>query len=89
MASERMTSASLPGFFGAGWADYGRIEPAEIIRQARLHAQHMKDQAEAILSASDHEFRVETYIGIHVRKQLEVLQPGRQPLPAPPARGGE
>ena len=83
MASNRMTCARLPGVQGSGWADYGRLPPDAIIKQARLHAAYMKSIADAVLSAPDDAFLVETYVGSHVRKDLEIIQPGRRPSEDP------
>lgn len=75
--SERMTSITLPGSRHCGLADWGRKTPEEMIRQIRAHAEHMKVEAEEIISASDLEFRVQTYTGVHVQRNRETLQPGR------------
>jgi hypothetical protein len=78
--SDRMTSVHLPGLnAGSGLADWGRKTPAEMISLIREHAAHQKQQAEAILAASDDEFRVETYVGVYVRRSKIVLQEGRKP----------
>ena len=74
--SERMTSIDLPGVFNSGWADYGRKTPAEMIAYMRRHAEDKKREAEAVLAAADADFRVETYRGIYVKRDREVLQAG-------------
>jgi hypothetical protein len=77
--SERMTSITLPGRpTGAGLADWGRRAVPEMIAQIRAKAAHDKAEAEAILAASDEDFRVDTYTGVHVQRNREVLQPGRK-----------
>ena len=73
-----MTSIDLPGHFGAGYADYGRRTVAEMIKLIRDHAELAKRDAEAILAAKDTDFYVQTYRGIHVRRDRVVLQEGRK-----------
>ena len=77
--SEQMTSINLPGRFGAGYADYGRKTVAEMITALRDRAELMKRDAEAILAAKDGDFYVCTYRGIHVRRDLVVLQGSPKP----------
>jgi hypothetical protein len=72
-----MTSICLPGSRDPGWANYGRKTSAEMIEEFRSHARYMRDRAEEILSASDADFQVETYLGLHVRRNIEVLQKGK------------
>lgn len=72
-----MTSISLLSVQGSGIQDYGRKTPAEMISQLRSWAEHNKKIADAILSASDSDFHVETYLGPWARKGREVLQLGR------------
>jgi hypothetical protein len=74
MASERMTSISLPGCVGSGLADWGRKTPAEMIAQYRAYARHLREHADAVLAAPDDAFRVETYVGEYKRHRREVLQ---------------
>jgi len=75
--SERMTAIYLPSLRqGAGWAECGRRSPNEMIDIIRGQAARQKAEAEAILAAADVDFRIETYVGVHVQKQLEVLQEG-------------
>lgn len=78
--SDRMTAVYLPGLSqGSGWAEYGRVNPAEMIKALKRNAAHAKAEAEIILAAPDHEFRVETYVGVHVQKRREIIQEGRAP----------
>lgn len=49
--SEVMTVVSLPGVFGSGLMEYGRLPRAEIIHRAREKAAHDKELAEKILAA--------------------------------------
>lgn len=73
---ERMTAINLPGHFSSGLSQYGRKSVPEMIALIRDHARHQKETAEAILSASDADFHVATYVGIYVQKRREVLQLG-------------
>jgi hypothetical protein len=72
--SDRMTSIRLPGTFGSGVADHGRRTVPEMIKIIRRKAEHDRIIANAILAAPDGEFLVETYEGIHVRRNKVVLQ---------------
>ncbi len=72
--SDRFTSVHLPGIFGSGVADWGRRTVPEMIAQLRSKAEHDKAIAEAILSASDDQFHVETYVGVHRRRDRSVMQ---------------
>lgn len=70
--SDRYTSIKLPGM--SGIADHGRRPRAEMIELIRRHAEREKAEAEAILAATDDQFQIETYVGVHVRKGREVIQ---------------
>lgn len=72
--SDRMTSITLAGTSGLG--EWGRRTPAEMIAKYRKYAEYRLREAEAILAAPDDAFRVCTYVGVHVRRSLEVLQGG-------------
>lgn len=77
--SDRMTSIYLASLCrGRGWAEWGRKTPAEMIAIIRDHARRDKEAAEAILAAPDEAFTVETYVGVHVRRDRKVLQAGKQ-----------
>jgi hypothetical protein len=78
--SERMTSIKLPGVWGAGWAEYGRKEPSEMIAAIRRHAQHEIAWAEKVLAADDADFRVDTYLGPHAQRNREILQEGKESI---------
>lgn len=71
--SDRLTSICLPGK-SVGVADYGLRTVPEMIAFIRARAVAMKAEAEAILNASDNSFRVDTYVGIHARRGLKILQ---------------
>ena len=73
----RMTSIELPGLFGSGLAEWGRKTPAEMIERYRSYAQSQIDLYAAILAAPDEDYRIETYRGVHVQRDTEVLQEGR------------
>lgn len=74
----RMTGIELPGnkSAGPGLAEWGRKTPEEMIRRYRAYAAAQLAEAQAILSAPDEAFRVETYTGVHVQRNKEVLQEG-------------
>lgn len=71
---ERLTEIRLRR--DAGLADWGRKTVPEMIIQYRQFAERQKASAEAILSASDDDFRVETYLGPNAQRQREILQEG-------------
>lgn len=74
--SERMTSIHLPTLRnGAGLAEYGRVEPEKMIAIIRRYAERQKNEAEAILAAKDEHFQVATYVGVHVQRKYEIIQP--------------
>ena len=72
--AERMTSIHLPGLPGAGFAHYGRHTPEHMISLIRQHAATELRIAQMILDASDEAFQVETYTGVHVQRNVEVIQ---------------
>ena len=80
--AERMTSIRLPGSKHVGLADWGRKTREEMIRQIRAHAEYQKAVADTILSASDDDFLVETYTGVHVQRNREVVHPDSARLEA-------
>lgn len=71
--SEIMTVASLPGAFGGGYMDYGRLTRAEIIRRTRVVANAQKEAAEKVLSAPDEAFECKIVRGKIVQKLIERL----------------
>lgn len=87
--SERLTSINLPGVFGSGVADYGRKTVPEMIDLVRSYARNQKTIADAILDAPNEAFRVQTYIGVNVRKQIETLQLGTEALKSAPSSAGQ
>jgi len=75
MPNERFTRIYLKGR-GCSLADYGRRTPSEMIGQVRDMARSDLKRSQEILAAADDEFRVETYTGVHVRRNVEILQAG-------------
>lgn len=75
--SDRLTSISLPGLFGSGLAEYGRKSPGEMVAAVRKYAAAQHALYGAILAAEDADFRIETYVGVLVQRNSEVLQDGR------------
>lgn len=75
--AERMTAVYLRGGrnTGRGLADYGRVDPKEMIEQLRSKARHDLAAAQAILDADDDDFIVETYRGVHVERDRVQLWP--------------
>lgn len=71
--ADRMTSIRLPGSKHVGLADHGRKTREEMLHLIRSHAEHQKAVADAILSASDDDFLVETYTGVFVQRNREVV----------------
>lgn len=75
--SERMTSIHLPNLpYHAGRAEWGRVPAAEMIAIIRRSAERDKEVAEAILAAADEDFHIETYLGVNVKRNREVIQDG-------------
>jgi hypothetical protein len=72
--TERLTSIALRNLPGV--AEWGLKTVPEMIALIREHAARQKAEAEAVLAAPDADFRVETYLGVHVRRKLAVLQEG-------------
>jgi hypothetical protein len=72
--SARMTSIRLPGFSGSAVADWGRKTVPDMIKFIRSKAEHDRVVANAILAATDWDFFVETYEGVHIRRNKVTLQ---------------
>jgi hypothetical protein len=72
--SDRMTSIKLPCRFGCSVADWGMKSIPEMLELIRSYAKQNKAEAEAILAATDDQFRVETYVGVHVMRNREIIQ---------------
>lgn len=75
--SDRMTSITVLGAKRmAGVADYGMQTPEAMVRQIRAWADHMRAQVAAIDETADHEFHVETYVGVLAQRNRKILQQG-------------
>lgn len=74
--SDRLTEISLP--HSCGVADWGLRTVPEMLEQVRSYARHQKAEAEKILSVKDEDFRVTTYVGVHVHRNRRVLQEGKK-----------
>ena len=72
---ERMTTIQIDG--SIGYSDYGRRSAEEMIEVYRSIARRKKAEAEAVLSARNEDFRIETHTGVHVRRNVEVIQEGQ------------
>lgn len=74
-----MTSIVLPGTPSiGGFAEWGKVPVAVMIAAHRLRAERMRADAEAILSASDDDFRIDTYVGPIAMRDRQVIQQGRE-----------
>ena len=77
MSGRHMTAIRLPGLWGGGIAEWDKVPVAEMIERYRDYAERMKKDAEEVLSASDADFRIETYRGPHAQRDRQILQEGR------------
>ena len=75
-----MTSARIPAErrigdvpFSCSIADYGRKTRAEMIAQLRQYAAGLRRMADSIDATPDDEVVVETYTGVHVQRNREVV----------------
>lgn len=75
--AERITSIHLRGSTHSGMAESGRKSAEEMIRELRDFARRQKQAAEEVLTASDEDFRVETYVGVFRQRNKEIIQSGR------------
>lgn len=75
--ADRLTGIELPGTLDPGVADYGRKTASQMIALYRRKAQRELAVATAILAANDEDFRVTTYRGVYVQRDLQVVQEGR------------
>lgn len=72
--SERMTAVTVKGVpAGFGIAEYGRRPRSEMIETLRRVARRDLEAAQAILSAPDEAFIVETYVGVNVQRKREIV----------------
>lgn len=80
--AERMTSIVLPGAREVNvLSDWDRKTVLEMVETLRAHARYQLAAAREVLAAQDCDFRVGTYLGVHLWSNVEVLQEGR---PCPP-----
>lgn len=77
--SGRLTAIHLPGCDHPGFADRGRLDPAELIARFREQARRELADARAVLDAADEDFQVTTYVGPYAMRNHRVLQPGKSP----------
>lgn len=56
---------------------HGRQSVEDMVRIYRTNAQRDLDRAQAVLAASDADFRVEYVEGVTINRNLETLQEGR------------
>lgn len=75
--SELFTFIDLPGT-GASFAERGHKTIKEMIAILREHAVYEIKKAQEILEASDGDFHVLEARGIHVMRDIKVLQVGRK-----------
>lgn len=75
--SDRLTEVYLPGDHanGRGVADWGRKSHADMVKMLKEKAAIDKEFAEKILAADNSEFIVNTYVGMHARKNIERIMP--------------
>lgn len=78
--SRQLTAIELPGI-DRGFADWGSFDPDEMIATYREQARQKLAEAQAVLDASDEDFRVITYVGPVAMNGLKVLRPGRKVPP--------
>lgn len=74
--SEILTRIELPGQKWSGLGEWGRVSAEEMIRVARYHSAKLRAVADAIDAAKDEDFRIESARGVHVRKNVTVIQSG-------------
>lgn len=80
----RFTEIHLPNALGAGIGEWGELDAATAIERLRAYGKHLRAQADAIDGAADHEFQIQSYVGVHVqRKRREIQRSSRLETPAP------
>lgn len=73
--SEKMTRLKLPGAKAfSGIMDYGELEAADIIRQARAYADHLANQVNEIRRAADNQFQIDIVRGSAVQHHVRSVQ---------------
>jgi hypothetical protein len=71
--SEIMTVAHVPGLFGSGYMDYGRMSRAEIIARAKGLAESEMEKYRRLLATPDDAFEVRIVRGKNVQHLIERL----------------
>lgn len=85
--SRRMTEIHLPQS-SAGVAEWGERDAPTMIAALRSYAAHLREQAEAVERAADHEFQIRSYDGVHVQRNgREIQRSSRLPSPGKDATG--
>lgn len=78
--SDKLTRIGLPGCpNGWGIMDWGEHDAAEMVRQIRARAAHLRQQVEAIEAADDQDFKIDVVRGSVVQHHLRSIQTGRTP----------
>jgi hypothetical protein len=77
--AEKMTTINLPGRpRGVGFMDYGDVPADKLIATYRRMALRDKEEAEAVLAASDADFRIVYVEGKLINRPIRVIQEGRR-----------
>ncbi len=77
--TEKLTRLLLPGATAfRGIQDWGEVETADLIAQARKYAEHLRAQADEIDEASDSDFKIDVVRGSIVQHHVRSVQPGRK-----------
>lgn len=61
-----------------GFAERGKLGAEEMITKARAYAHRLREEADVIDAAFDDEFKIYSHTGVHVLKNVNVLQEGRK-----------
>lgn len=76
--SEVFTTIELPGQRAiCGMQDHGRKPASEMLKQVREYAAHLREVADTIDRAEDTDFRIYQHRGTRVKRNIVVLQEGR------------
>jgi len=73
--SDIMTVAAVPGCFGGGYMDYGRLSRGEIIRRTKELAAYEVKKWQQVLDTSDDVFDVRVVRGARKMDLIEQLMP--------------
>lgn len=73
--SELLTRITLPSAAqSVGLMDWGELTTEEMIRQIRQRAEHLREEADAIMAAKNEDFRVDIVRGPHAQHHVRTLQ---------------